>query len=147
MLEEAISLPDTGMIISYHPPIFKPLPSLTLSNPLQKTLLTCASLGISVYSPHTSVDAVKGGVNDWLAAGVLGEHFTSYDGINISGLLGMLSSNLSGTVHAISEDQPEAGGRIVKLNEGEGLSLPTLIDRIKKHLGLQYGKHALRLSV
>lgn len=26
----------------------------------------CLEKGIAVYSPHTSYDALKGGVNDWL---------------------------------------------------------------------------------
>ena len=66
MVEEAISTP-TAAIISYHPPIFKPLSSLTLANPLQKSLLLCAAQGISVFSPHTALDSVKGGINDWLS--------------------------------------------------------------------------------
>ncbi|KAH9176872.1 GTP cyclohydrolase 1 type 2/Nif3 [Lactarius sanguifluus] len=63
---EALSLP-ASMIITYHPPIFKPLSSLTLSNPLQASLLRCAAAGISVYSSHSALDSVYSGINDWLA--------------------------------------------------------------------------------
>ena len=66
MVEEAIST-QTAAIISYHPPIFKPLSSFTLANPLQKSLLLCAAKGISVFSPHTALDSVKEGINDWLS--------------------------------------------------------------------------------
>ena len=38
----------------------------------QKTLLRLASEGISVYSPHTAVDAAPGGLGDWLADVVTG---------------------------------------------------------------------------
>jgi putative NIF3 family GTP cyclohydrolase 1 type 2 len=69
VVEEALSTP-TAFIISYHPPIFSPLRSLTLSNPLQASLLRCAAAGVSVYSPHTALDGVWGGVNDWLASGL-----------------------------------------------------------------------------
>ena len=55
------------MIITYHPIIFRPLKSLTFSDPQQESLLRLAQAGISVYSPHTAVDATIGGVNDWLA--------------------------------------------------------------------------------
>jgi putative NIF3 family GTP cyclohydrolase 1 type 2 len=55
------------MIVSYHTPIFTGLKSLTLANPLQGTLLRCAAAGISVYSPHSALDGVHGGINDWLA--------------------------------------------------------------------------------
>lgn len=27
-------------------------------------------IGLSVYSPHTALDNVKGGINDWLASGL-----------------------------------------------------------------------------
>ncbi|KAI0685071.1 NIF3-like protein-like protein [Cytidiella melzeri] len=66
--EEALSTP-TFYIIAYHPTLFKPLSSLTLSNPLQQTLLRCAAAGISIYSPHTALDSVTNGINDWLAEG------------------------------------------------------------------------------
>jgi putative NIF3 family GTP cyclohydrolase 1 type 2 len=72
VFEEAIrpaTLP-TSVIIAYHPPLFKPLRSITLANPLQSTLLECIANGISVYSPHTALDNVTGGINDWLAEGL-----------------------------------------------------------------------------
>lgn len=71
MLEEALSTP-TSVIVSYHPPLFRPLASFTLSNSLQTSLLKCAAAGISVFSPHTALDCVKGGINDWLASGLTG---------------------------------------------------------------------------
>ncbi|KAG8877062.1 hypothetical protein FRB97_003741 [Tulasnella sp. 331] len=61
----------TAVIISYHPPIFSALKSLTLANPLQRSLLTCAAHGISVYCPHTSLDVTRGGINDWLASATM----------------------------------------------------------------------------
>jgi len=69
VLREAV---DAGarMIISYHPPIFRPLPRLTDADPLQRIVLEAARRGISVYSPHTALDAAPGGVNDWIATGL-----------------------------------------------------------------------------
>ena len=54
------------MIISYHPPIFVPLKRLSQGNWKERIILKCVENRIAVYSPHTSHDAVKGGVNDWL---------------------------------------------------------------------------------
>lgn len=68
MTEEALNTP-TFCIIAYHPPLFKPLTSLTLTNPLQSNLLRCAAAGISIYSPHSALDSVTNGINDWLAEG------------------------------------------------------------------------------
>src|SRR5258705_13886390 len=62
---------NTSVIVAYHPVIFKGLQSFTLSNPLQSSLLQCAASGISIYSPHTALDSVWGGINDWLAEGLL----------------------------------------------------------------------------
>ena len=54
------------MILSYHPPIFVPLKRLTQSSWKERLVVQCVENRIAVYSPHTSYDAVKGGVNDWL---------------------------------------------------------------------------------
>ncbi|KAK0492604.1 GTP cyclohydrolase 1 type 2/Nif3 [Armillaria luteobubalina] len=69
VVEECISL-EAPVIVSYHPPVFRSLQSLTLSNPLQASLLRCAADGISIFSPHSALDSVWGGVNDWLAKGL-----------------------------------------------------------------------------
>ena len=54
------------------PIIFKGFKSLTLADTQQQSLLRLALEGISVYSPHTAVDAVPGGLGDWLADIVTG---------------------------------------------------------------------------
>lgn len=122
VFNEALSIPAT-CIIAYHPTLFKPLSSLTLSDPLQASLLRCAAAGISVYSPHTSLDAVQGGITDWLAEGLLG-----------SG---------PGKVEILGDEKTGAGGqkqggvgRIVRLDEK--ISMSVLQERVKKHLGLKH---------
>ena len=54
------------------PIIFRGLKSLTLAESQQQSLLRLALEGISVYSPHTAVDAAPGGLGDWLADIVTG---------------------------------------------------------------------------
>ncbi|KKZ66216.1 hypothetical protein EMCG_08104 [[Emmonsia] crescens] len=73
--DEAIERGDS-IIIAYHPIIFRGLKSLTLNDPQQDSLLRLAQNGISVYSPHTAVDAVPGGMADWLLDIVTGSEFT-----------------------------------------------------------------------
>ena len=65
VLEEAIKK-SVQMIISYHPPIFAPLKRLSQGNWKERIVVKCIENRIAIYSPHTSYDAVKGGVNDWL---------------------------------------------------------------------------------
>jgi putative NIF3 family GTP cyclohydrolase 1 type 2 len=110
------------MIIAYHPPIFKPLSALTLANPLQASLLRCAAAGISVYSPHTALDAVWGGINDWLADGLVE---ASNNSATVGTLKGALDPNW----------QLEGGeGRVVEFDSG--MEMRKVEEIIKKHLGV-----------
>ncbi|XP_074599500.1 NIF3-like protein 1 isoform X2 [Brevipalpus obovatus] len=66
VLDEAI-LNGVQLIISYHPPIFRPLKSLRSSNHWKERIIVkCIENRIAIYSPHTALDAVNGGINDWL---------------------------------------------------------------------------------
>ncbi|KAF8488685.1 NGG1p interacting factor 3 [Gautieria morchelliformis] len=110
VLEEALS-PPTSVIVSYHPPIFRPLGSLTLSNALQASLLKCAASGISVFSPHTALDCVQGGINDWLAQG------------------------FTGLGQATTDEQTGAGRLLAYQN---AVSLGNIVAAMKAYLGLKY---------
>ena len=68
---EALSSPSTSCILTYHPPIFSGLKSLTLSSPLQTSLLRCIAQGVSVFCIHTAADNALQGVNDFMADGLL----------------------------------------------------------------------------
>lgn len=69
VLEEAIEK-DANMILSYHPPIFSALKRLTMRNEKERIIVKAIEKRIAIYSPHTSYDAVEGGVNDWLSSGL-----------------------------------------------------------------------------
>jgi putative NIF3 family GTP cyclohydrolase 1 type 2 len=62
-LEEAISNPDVGVIVAYHPPIFSKLKQLTLSDIKQSIVLKTIANGLSIYSPHSALDNCVGGSN------------------------------------------------------------------------------------
>ena len=53
-------------IVSYHPPIFRPLSRITRGS----AAFDLVSRGIALYSPHTALDAAEGGTNDVLADAV-----------------------------------------------------------------------------
>lgn len=55
-------------IVSYHPPIFSGLKQLTHASPDTSAFLKLIQAGISVYSPHTALDAALDGLSDWLAS-------------------------------------------------------------------------------
>ncbi|RGB43933.1 GTP cyclohydrolase 1 type 2/Nif3 [Rhizophagus diaphanus] len=120
VLEEALADKQIGVIIAYHPPIFRPIKRLNLDNAKQAIVLKCVAQGIGVFSPHTASDSCVGGVNDWLAKG-----------------LG------AGTIMPIApaqnppEGHEEAGtGRMFTLDQPAPLS--TIIERVKQHLKLRY---------
>lgn len=71
VMEEALAL-GVDAVVSYHPPIFEAMKRLASDDPRQRILLDAAQAGIALLSPHTALDAVKGGVNDWLAEGIAG---------------------------------------------------------------------------
>lgn len=59
VVAEAVSK-RASMIISYHPPWFKPAKKLIIDGPLSGINM-CIAHGISIYSPHTALDAISGG--------------------------------------------------------------------------------------
>ena len=113
VVSEAV-LQKVDLIIAYHPVLFHPLNRLDAGNAYDRTIMTLIQKNIAVYSPHTALDAVIGGVNDWLA-----------DGVGI------------GEVTPICplKETDTGQGRLVTLVKP--VSLKTLTQRIKRYLDLK----------
>ncbi|EMG47089.1 NGG1-interacting factor-like protein, putative [Candida maltosa Xu316] len=117
--DEAVSN-GVGLIMAYHPFIFRGLKSITQNDPQQRSLLKLIKNNISVYSPHTAVDSAKGGVNDFLVQGIVG------------------TNEITSSV-PIEQDSSDADcgmGRLVTLSQP--LKLTKLISNAKSHLGLKH---------
>jgi len=56
-----------NLIISHHPLLFKGLKRLTGATPVEQTVIMATRAGISIYSSHTSLDNVPGGVSYTMA--------------------------------------------------------------------------------
>lgn len=69
VMEEAHNM-SCDLIISYHPPLFRPIKRLVQKDWKQRLAVKAVEAGIAIFSPHTSWDSVKGGVNDWLVGGL-----------------------------------------------------------------------------
>lgn len=67
VVDEAARL-GAALIVAYHPPIFRPIRAIRADGRGAEADV-CAALrrGLSVYSPHTALDAAEGGTNDVLA--------------------------------------------------------------------------------
>jgi dinuclear metal center YbgI/SA1388 family protein len=66
VVQEAIDK-NCQLIISHHPPIFRPLKNLRTDTFAGKIVELCLKHDISVYAAHTNLDVATGGVNDLLA--------------------------------------------------------------------------------
>ncbi|MDR0298533.1 MAG: Nif3-like dinuclear metal center hexameric protein [Streptococcaceae bacterium] len=104
-VEEAKKI-GADLIIAKHPIIFRPLANLTDFDSQEKIVLDLVKAGISVYTSHTNIDIVSGGLNDFFAV-----------------KLGLTN------VRNLLED---GMGRIGDIKEAEEVSLESFIERAKK---------------
>lgn len=120
-----------NIIIAYHPFLFRKFNRISpAENSQQRSLVKLIRNNVSVYSPHTAVDAAVGGVNDWLADGISrGSHETGRKVIIPD------KSNVPGV----------GMGRIVELESA--IPLTEAVARIKKALQLDYLQVASRRGV
>lgn len=58
---------DVDLLITHHPLFFKPLHCIDGATPLGRIAAMALSRKLSIYSAHTNLDSVQGGVNDVLA--------------------------------------------------------------------------------
>lgn len=109
---------NIDLVLAYHPFIFKGLKQITHQDSKQLSLVELIKHNVSVYSPHTSVDAVKGGVNDWLASGIT-------------------KGEISSSVIIPDANVQDAGmGRVLTLSVPTDLK--TVAENIKKSLGIPH---------
>ena len=117
VLEEAIEL-KAELIVAYHPIMFGGVKALRQTNAHGRMIMRAIAHGVTVYSPHTALDAVRGGVNDWLVKG-LGEV------VDVTAL-----------EPAAELVAPTGMGRRAKL--AEPVPLEACVTRLKAHLDLSH---------
>lgn len=121
-LDEALEDPQVGVIVAYHPPIFFAWKSLSMCDLKQSLVLKCAAAGVSIYSPHTSLDSCANGINDWLASILKGQN-------KAEPIVAATQENAAG--------QENVGeGRVVEL--AEPCSLTKIVEMVKTGLGLKH---------
>ncbi|XP_076623330.1 NIF3-like protein 1 [Colletes latitarsis] len=117
VMQEALNL-KTDMIITYHPLIFAPMKSVTTRTWKERIVAKCLENRIAVYSPHTTFDSVKGGVNDWLA----------------SAFENVLAS--SRPIEADTNNQEYGFGRLCTLSKK--ISIDEAVQLVKQRTGLKH---------
>lgn len=137
--DEILASPhNIKVAIVYHPTIFHGLKSLTFADPQQRSLLRLAAAGVSVFCPHTSLDAVPGGINDWLAKVVSTKD--AFAQLESDEALQSLRSEVHPFLSK-AKDAPQgyeaAGlGRLVQLKEAQ--SFEEIVRRVKQNLDLPH---------
>ncbi|KAI2631231.1 GTP cyclohydrolase 1 type 2/Nif3 [Xylaria nigripes] len=125
VVDEALEK-GASVIVCYHPVIFSPLKSLTTKDPMQTQLLRLIAAGISVYCPHTAVDAAVGGLNDWLCDILI-------DGDNE--IKRTVAEPISRPLSESLQGQAVGYGRVFELSEK--ITLQTLLKRLSAGIGGQ----------
>ncbi|GAB1284994.1 NIF3-like protein 1 [Apodemus speciosus] len=69
VMEEALQK-KADLILSYHPPIFRPMKHITWKTWKERLVIRALENRVAIYSPHTAYDAAPQGVNSWLAKGL-----------------------------------------------------------------------------
>lgn len=113
VLEQAMQL-HADIIVTHHPAIFRGIKQLTDLDWRTALLLEAAREDIAVYSAHTNLDSVAGGVNDVLA--------NLLELTNVEGFAG--------------EDTLQGIGRIGVLKEATDLDV--FIEKVKRVLKLKH---------
>jgi len=67
---EAAAAAGADLLVTHHPLIFKPLKSIDVATPTGRILDIAFCNRISIFSAHTNLDSVSGGVNDVLAEAI-----------------------------------------------------------------------------
>lgn len=109
-----------SLIFCHHPLIFQKPSSITTDKLQGRKIIELISSGISVYSSHTNLDSVQGGLNDILMS-----------------LIGVKESSV------LDAAEGEAGsgiGRFASLDKPVKLS--ELVDSVKEALGLEFARYS-----
>ncbi|SCU95400.1 LADA_0G15412g1_1 [Lachancea dasiensis] len=123
---------ECSLVLAYHPFIFPSWKRLSpTQNPQHRSAIKLIQNGVSVYCPHTAVDAAKNGVNDWLVSSLVDD-------------LSLIESSVSiekvAPLH--NELDHEVGyGRVVKLTKP--VSLSSILSSLKTALGVKNLQMAL----
>ena len=129
VLEEACSH-NANFIVTYHPTPFRPMKKFDYRSPTSRIIMECMKREIAVYSPHTALDCVPGGVNDWLISTIAG----GIEGAEVSNVAPV---NPSATLEGAGE------GRIAEVSKG---NLAQWIEATKARLGLPGVRVAIAMN-
>ena len=136
VVEECISS-NAGVLVCYHPVIFPSLKTLLMRHPKQHALLLAIRNGISIISPHTSLDNCPNGINEWIAVGVVRKALSKMDAETFQ----TEKANLIRTEYL--DETNRQGCRLTLQNDAENLTIAHLIEGMKRHFQVESVRCAL----
>lgn len=111
------------------------LKSLTLSVPLQRSLLSLIASGISILCVHTAADNALGGTNDLLGSALL-----RAAGLDATPTVGPQMKAIKESAVECEGHKGAGSGRLVDL--GEGISKEKVVAAVKELLGVEHRESA-----
>ncbi|MFU0825403.1 Nif3-like dinuclear metal center hexameric protein [Clostridium sp.] len=123
VIKEAVEK-NCNLIITHHPLLFKKPSSITGETLAGRKIMELIKNDISLYSAHTNLDAVDGGINDTV--------------MNLLGLNEYVTMELSSG--RCSEDNKSGIGRLASLDES--ITLKDLCIRVKRSFKIPYVRYA-----
>ena len=159
--EDVVRYAETGgfdLILSHHPLIFSGVRALNECAPVPRRLLRLLSADIAVFSFHTRLDAVEGGINDGLCALLgLSDVLTMGEGEAALGRVGCLSAPMDAAALAAFVKEKlgasilqlaDAGAPISRLavvgGAGKGLVSDAVASGADAYLTGELGYHTLQ---
>ncbi len=114
---------NVDLLITHHPLIFSPLNTIDFETPVGSVVYLAAQHKMAIFSAHTNLDSVSGGLNDVLSKKI---------GLSKPKVLRMIQNTQDGL------------GRVGELEEA--IPVETLVKRIKKSLGIKSIKVAGKIA-
>ena len=136
VFEEALEW-GASLIYAYHPPLFSGVKSWRQHDPMNCMMMRAIQNQIAIYSPHSALDAVKGGLCDWLV-----RPFTCLKSTLSTDSLIHIESR---PIEADPLSVEEGAGRILVLSDGVPFS--QILDTLQNHLHLPYFRIAASSSI
>jgi len=101
-----------ALVISHHPPIFKPLYNFSSRNSSAKLIKYALKHDIALYAAHTNLDQVSGGVS-WSLAEILGLNTISFLSSGTAGLVKFITFVPPEYTESILEAAASAGAGVI----------------------------------
>ena len=117
---------EAQLVVTHHPVLFRAVQQITDENPEGQMLLQLIEAGVAVYSPHTSYDSARSGINQQLA-----------ESFGLHSIRPLRAAESVARPDVSSGNDPAAGlgsGRFGDLHEA--ISLAEFLERAKLALGV-----------